>query len=93
MLRIHNTQYTIQYNTKYNTIQYNTIQYNTIQYNTIQEKSQTFEQNYAMSFHKHPDFMCESFIYHSVAKECPWAEHLTSLSKKGVGALTVTQCP
>ena len=26
--------------------------------------------------------------YHNVAKEHPWAEHLTSLSKRGVGALS-----
>ena len=27
-------------------------------------------------------------IYHSLAKERPWAEHLKSLSKRGVGALS-----
>ena len=29
-------------------------------------------------------FVC---TYHSLAKECPWAEHLSSPSKRGVGAL------
>ena len=28
-------------------------------------------------------------IYHSLVKEHPWAEHLTSLPKKRVGALSV----
>ena len=27
-------------------------------------------------------------IYHSLPKERPWAEHLTSLPKRGVGALS-----
>ena len=27
-------------------------------------------------------------LYRSLAKECPWAEHLTSLPRKGVGALS-----
>ena len=27
-------------------------------------------------------------IYHSLAKERPWTEHLTSLPKRGVGALS-----
>ena len=27
-------------------------------------------------------------MYHSLTKEHPWVEHLTSLSKRGVGALS-----
>ena len=37
--------------------------------------------------------MFESFIYCSVAKEHPWAEHLTSQPKRGVGALTTKERP
>ena len=38
-------------------------------------------------------------MYNSLTRECPWAEHLTSLPKRGVGALlsvsafTTKECP
>ena len=37
---------------------------------------------------KRPTKILRYTVYHILAKECPWAEHLTSLPKRGVGALS-----
>ena len=42
---------------------------------------------YSLRAVNHYCMLLRLFMYHSLAKKCPWAEHLNSLSKRGVDTL------